>query len=100
MMASGILRDSPPFAKVRRRHSCCNSLRPRDAPLGVVRTQVQGRLHPLGLRTQFHFEYGPDTRYLMKTPPTYGGLEITPRLVFANLAGLKPGTKYHYRLVA
>src|SRR5262249_43005802 len=25
--------------------------------------QLRGRLNPLGLRTQFHFEYGPDTRY-------------------------------------
>lgn len=61
---------------------------------------AQGRMSPLGLKTQFYFEYGPDTKYGSKTPETYGGLEITPRSVFAPLTGLKPATKYHYRLVA
>lgn len=63
-------------------------------------TQLRGRLNPLGLRTEFYFEYGPDTSYGLKTPKTYGGLDITPRLAFANLTGLKPATPYHYRLVA
>lgn len=62
--------------------------------------QVRGRLNPLGLRTDFYFEYGPDQNYGQKTPKTYAGLQITPRLAFANLTGLQPGTKYHYRLVA
>jgi hypothetical protein len=61
--------------------------------------QVQGRLNPLGLRTEFYFEYGPDARYGLKTPKTYGGLQITPRLAFANLSRLQPAMKYHYRLV-
>ena len=30
----------------------------------------------------------------------YAGLQITPRLAFANLTGLTAGTTYHYRLVA
>lgn len=62
--------------------------------------QVQGRLNPLGLKTDFHFEYGTDQNYGLKSKKTYGGLDITPRLAFANLNGLKPGTMYHYRLVA
>lgn len=62
--------------------------------------KVQGRMHPFGLKTEFHFEYGLDTNYGSKTPTTFGGEEITPRTVFANLSGLKPGTTYHYRLVA
>lgn len=61
---------------------------------------VTGRLTPLGTRTQFHFEYGTDTRYGSKTEPQYGGLQLTPRLVFAPVTGLRPGTVYHYRLVA
>jgi phosphodiesterase/alkaline phosphatase D-like protein len=62
--------------------------------------QVRGRLNPLGLRTKFHFEYGTDESYGLRTSPVYGGLEITPRLAFANLGGLKAATRYHYRLVA
>jgi hypothetical protein len=62
--------------------------------------KVEGRLNALGLQTQFYFEYGPDQNYGSKSPAAYGGLQITPRLVFANLAGLKPGMTYHYRLVA
>jgi hypothetical protein len=62
--------------------------------------RVQGRLSPLGLTTRFYFEYGPDTNYGRKTALTYGGLQNTPRLVFAALTGLEPATTYHYRLVA
>ena len=48
---------------------------------------------------QFYFDYGPDANYGSKTPLAYGGLQITPRTSFANLAGLTPDTEYHYRLV-
>ncbi len=61
--------------------------------------KVQGRLTAMGLKTQFFFEYGPDTGYGAKTAPADGGLTITPRTSFATLTGLKPGTTYHYRLV-
>jgi hypothetical protein len=61
--------------------------------------RVEGRLGPMGLRAQFYFEYGPDTGYGSKSAEGYGGLQITPRAVFATLTGLKPGTRYHYRLV-
>lgn len=62
--------------------------------------KVEGRLNPLGKKTQFYFEYGPTKEYGQKSPPRYGGLQITPRLGFDTLTGLKPGTEYHYRLVA
>lgn len=62
--------------------------------------KVEGRLNPLGKATKFHFEYGPTKDYGQKTPETYGGLQITPRLGFAALTGLKSGMEYHYRLVA
>ena len=57
-------------------------------------------MNPLGKSTQFHFEYGPTTDYGQKTAARYGGLQITPRLAFDTITGLKPGTTYHYRLVA
>jgi hypothetical protein len=62
--------------------------------------KVQGRLNPLGRKTQFYFEFGLTNDYGQKTSPSYGGLQITPRLGFATLTGLKPGAEYHYRLVA
>jgi hypothetical protein len=62
--------------------------------------KVEGRINPLGKKTQFFFEYGPDTTYGAKTPAAYGGLQITPRTAFATVTGLKPNTEYHYRLVA
>jgi hypothetical protein len=62
--------------------------------------QLRGRLNPLGTATQYYFEYGPDNRYGQRTPDAYGGLQITPRLAFANLTNLRRGTMYHYRLVA
>jgi len=62
--------------------------------------KVEGRLNPLGERTEFYFEYGLDMKYGKQTTPQYGGLQNTPRTVFATLHGLQPKTEYHYRLVA
>jgi hypothetical protein len=62
--------------------------------------QLQGRLNPLGLPTRFWFEYGPTPEYGSKTAVSDGNKEFAPRLAFAPLSGLKPGTTYHYRLVA
>jgi hypothetical protein len=61
---------------------------------------ITGRLTPLGLPTQYYFEYGLDSNYGMKTPVAVGGIQMVPRLVFARLTELKAGTMYHYRLVA
>ena len=60
---------------------------------------LTGRLTPLGKKTQFYFEYGPDTKYGTKSTEQYGGLQITPRLAAAAITGLRPDTTYHYRLV-
>ena len=63
--------------------------------------KVEGRLNPLGKKTEFYFEYGPTKDYGRKTSPRYGGLQITPRLAFDTLTNLlNPGATYHYRLVA
>ena len=62
--------------------------------------KVEGRVNPMGQRTKFHFEYGPDASYGQTTEPTYAGLQVVPRTVFANVSGLRPATTYHYRVVA
>src|SRR5262249_24907335 len=61
---------------------------------------LEGRVNPLGPKTEYYFEDGRGARYGMKTPRTYGGRENTPRTVFGRLTGLRGGTTYHYRLVA
>lgn len=62
--------------------------------------KIEGRLNPMGLSTQFHFEYGKDTSYGMTSDDDYGGIEKSPRTVIGLLTGLEPGVTYHYRLVA
>lgn len=61
--------------------------------------RVTGRLTPMGLPTQYYFEYGLDTNYGAKTALSDGGIQIVPRSVFARLTGLKSGATYHHRLV-
>ena len=75
----------------------------RDRPAAPFKNgtaKVEGRLNPLGKKTQFYFDYGSTKDYGQKTSPRCGGLQITPRLGFVTLTGLKPGSEYHYRLVA
>jgi len=62
--------------------------------------KIEGRVNPMGRRTTFHFEYGPDASYGQTTDSTYAGLQNVPRTVFANVNGLRPATTYHYRVVA
>jgi len=73
------------------------ALEPRR--LTQTTARLQGRLSPMGLLTYYHFEYGADPGLEERTPLRYAGAEITPRSVFADLDGLRPDTRYHYRLV-
>lgn len=68
--------------------------------IGQGTAKVEGRLNPLGKKTEFYFEYGPTDKYGQKTTPRYGGLQITPRLGFDTITSLETGKTYHYRLVA
>jgi hypothetical protein len=68
--------------------------------LTLTSARVDGRVNPLGEPTQFFIEYGPDEKYGSKTPLGWAGQQSSPRLVFAELKGLKPGTSYHYRVGA
>ena len=61
---------------------------------------VEGRFNPMGQRTDFWFEYGPDQQYGNTSPVTYGGLQETPRTALAKFTNLNPAMTYHYRLVA
>jgi hypothetical protein len=64
---------------------------------------LHGSLDPDGFATTFYFEWGTDTTYGSTEPLPPGdpvgttAPGITP--VSASIAGLAPGTTYHYRLV-
>ncbi len=50
--------------------------------------------------TTTHFEYGTTSAYAQSTTPAFIGQELLVQAVDADLAGLAPGTTYHYRAVA
>jgi hypothetical protein len=61
--------------------------------------RLNGLLNPHGLPTTFHFQYGRTANYGHTTAPrNRTGNAAQP--VFANINGLTPHTRYHYRLVA
>jgi hypothetical protein len=60
---------------------------------------LNARIHPGGLTTTYHFEYGPTAAYGSSTPTkTIGGSD--PVDVEANIAGLAPESTYHFHVVA
>jgi hypothetical protein len=63
---------------------------------------VAGTVNPDGTPTTYQFEYGTSTSYGSVSPAAPGvvGSDSTVHPESANLTGLKPGTLYHYRLVA
>lgn len=65
---------------------------------GTRRERIAGRVDPRGQVTVCFFQYGPRRTYGMVTMPKQvrGG----PIQVKAFLSRLKPGVRYHYRLVA
>ncbi len=59
-----------------------------------------GTVDPAGVLGSYHFEYGTEAGYGASTPEVALGPDIVPLTVTAPIAGLTPGTAYHYRLVA
>ena len=63
---------------------------------------LNGTVNPKGLATTYQFEYGTTTAYEAKVPASpktvgSGGEDVA---VSEPVAGLKPSTTYHYRVVA
>ncbi len=69
------------------------------ATLSLTSVRVHGTLNPRGLTTTWWFEYGRSAAYGFRTSGTTasGTADIN---VSAGLAGLAPGVRWHYRLVA
>ena len=61
---------------------------------------VTGNVDPNGAATTWYVEYGTTTGYGSKTGSANAGSGTSTVPVSASLTGLKPGTTYHYRVVA
>ena len=59
-----------------------------------------GTVNPHGAATTIYFQYGTTTRYGTNTPAVPVGAGTANKRVTADIAGLVPNKKYHYRLVA
>ena len=62
--------------------------------------ELKGSVDPNNLETHYYFEYGPTTSYGSVSSTESAGSGVEPVSVSATITGLKPGTTYHYRLVA
>ena len=72
----------------------------RARAIGEVSATIAGLLSTSGLPSRYYFDYGPTAAYGHRTPQqpvTGSGSDLS---VSAGLTGLRPGTTYHYRLVA
>ena len=61
---------------------------------------LNGVVNPQGAAATYHFDYGTGTGYGSSTPETGAASPTGQQFVPAAVAGLTPGTTYHYRLVA
>jgi phosphodiesterase/alkaline phosphatase D-like protein len=68
--------------------------------VGPKSVRLNGSLNPGGRATSWWFEYGTTTRYGSRTATKNAGSGGKDVAVQAALSSLKPGTTYHYRLVA
>jgi hypothetical protein len=68
--------------------------------VATTRATANGTVNPNGQATKWYFDFGTTTSYGRKTATTSAGSGMANVHVSASLAGLAPGTTYHYRLVA
>ena len=68
----------------------------------ITQTSVTltGKVNPNGARTTYFFQYGTSNLYGATTGPTDAGTGTSSKTATADITGLAPFTKYHYRLVA
>jgi phosphodiesterase/alkaline phosphatase D-like protein len=68
--------------------------------VGSSRATLHGMVNPNGAATQYSFEWGPTNAYGSSSPLHSVGHGSDQVPVQATIAGLLPGTTYHYRIVA
>jgi hypothetical protein len=61
---------------------------------------LTGKVNPNGAQTSYFFQYGTSRIYGSTTGPTDAGSGTHAKAAAADLTGLTPFTKYHYRIVA
>jgi hypothetical protein len=61
---------------------------------------LNGTVNPEGLDSHYHFDYGPTTAYGLSTPENDAGSGTSSVPESSGITGLKPGTAYHYKIVA
>ena len=61
---------------------------------------VTGTVNPNGEATTYSFQFGTTTAYGSQTNPQSAGSGTQGQSVSATLTGLRPGTTYHYRVIA
>jgi hypothetical protein len=61
---------------------------------------ANGTVNPNGVSTLYAFQWGPTTGYGHETSLSGAGSGAAAQAVSAPLAGLNPGTTYHYRIIA
>ena len=62
--------------------------------------RLTGKVNPRDVETTYVFQYGPTTAYGTTTAPVAVGGGTAPRTAVADIGGLAPATRYHFRLVA
>lgn len=62
--------------------------------------RLNGSVTPNGGPTTYYFQYGKTKHYGKKTKANSAGLGNAAEKEFASIKHLKPGTKYHFRIVA
>jgi hypothetical protein len=72
----------------------------RVSEVGLTEATLQGEVRPVGVETEYYFEYGTTAAYGSRTTEASAGSGDEFVKVSAPLAALTPGTSYHYRLVA
>jgi hypothetical protein len=70
--------------------------------VGAESATLNATVDPRGLATTYVFEYGRTTTYGKKVPltPAAAGSASQPLAVTSQITGLRPGTAFHYRVVA
>ncbi len=68
--------------------------------IGDNSATLTASVNPTGQETTYAFEYGTDTHYATQTATASAGSGTQPVTESTQLAGLRPGTVYHYRLLA
>jgi hypothetical protein len=70
------------------------------AQITITAATLTGNVNPHGVATTYYFQYGTTTAYGSRTPSTAVGKGTATVAAAAQVTGLAPNTRYHYRLIA